>query len=290
MDLDELEQRVRRHVEVLAGAPRPPGSPAHSRAALYIRSHFQHAGFAGVDEVLEEEGIVCRNLETRTLPDHSSLPLVIVGAHYDTVPGSPGADDNASAVAALLELASFLHPYLQQAPDQLRARLQLIAYDLDEYGLVGSWWHARELKRRGEALRGMVSLEMLGYADRRPHSQQLPPILQGRYPDTADFIGVVGNQDSLALVETVTAAMQTVAGLPVQSLAVPGDGRLISETRLSDHSSFWDQGYPALMITDTSFFRNPHYHQASDTPDTLDYPFLARVTAGVCRAVLQLLR
>ena len=135
----------------------------------------------------------------------------------------------------------------------------------------------------------MISLEMLGYTDNRPGSQQLPAHLRGLYPDVGNFIGVVGNQASATLLAAVAEALRTVPGLPVEHLAVPGTGTMVPETRLSDHSSFWDCGFPALMVTDTSFLRNPHYHKATDTAATLDYPFLARVTLGVCEAVRGLL-
>jgi hypothetical protein len=110
------------------------------------------------------------------------------------------------------------------------------------------------------------------------------------YPDVGNFIGVCGNEASRALVQAVAQGMKGVQGLPVESIAVPGKGEVLPEIRLSDHSSFWDRDYPALMITDTSFLRNPHYHQPSDTPETLDYPFLGKVTAGVCEAVRQILQ
>ena len=132
----------------------------------------------------------------------------------------------------------------------------------------------------------MISLEMLGFT--APH-QPLPPHLVGKYPSVGNFIGVCGNEASQGLLRVVTEAMKTVEGLPVEFIAVPGNGEVLPPIRLSDHSSFWDRGYQALMITDTAFFRNPHYHRTSDTPQTLDYPFLARVTAGVCQAVWQLL-
>jgi Zn-dependent M28 family amino/carboxypeptidase len=284
-DTDELAQRLRRHVEALAATPREPGSAAHARARQYIRSHLEGAGFAVRELASRCAGFECISLLTE--PVATELPLVIIGAHYDTVPGSPGADDNASAVAALLELARWIGPRLGGA--RLAARLQLAAYDLEEYGLLGSDAHCREVQRAGRPLRGMVSLEMLGYTDTRPGSQRLPPHLAGLYPDVANFIGVVGNESSRDLLATFAAQLQTVPGLPVEQFAVPGDGSVLPETRLSDHSNFWDRGYPALMLTDTSFLRNPHYHQASDTPGTLDYPFLARVSAGVCRASWQLL-
>jgi hypothetical protein len=298
---DDLAERLRRHVETLAATPREPGSAAHRRAREYIRGHLEGAGFVVREQALRRAGLECINLLTE--PPHrrdepggsptggspaGELPLVIVGAHYDTVPGSPGADDNASAVAALLELARWIGPRLQGV--RLAARLQLAAYDLEEYGLLGSDAHCQEVRRAGLPLRGMVSLEMLGYIDRRPGSQRLPAHLAGLYPDVADFIGVVGNEDSRALLAAFVTQMKAVPDLPVEHIAVPGDGSVLPETRLSDHSSFWDAGYPALMLTDTSFLRNPHYHQRSDTPATLDYPFLARVTAGVCRASWHLLQ
>src|SRR5262249_3466014 len=131
---------------------------------------------------------------------------------------------------------------------------------------------------------------MLGYADHRPGSQGLPPHLAPFYPNVGNFIGVCGNTASEALLRVFVEGMKTVAGLPVEVIAVPGNGEALREVRLSDHSSFWDFGFPALMITDTSFFRNPHYHRPSDTPETLDYSFLAKVTAGVRAAVERLLR
>jgi len=131
---------------------------------------------------------------------------------------------------------------------------------------------------------------MLGYTDPRPGGQRLPPQLAGLYPDVGDFIGVIANQASRALVGPVSQELRKIEGLPVQELVVPGDGSALPDSRRSDHASFWDQGRPALMLTDTSFLRNPHYHQPTDTPETLDYPFLARVTAGVCLVVEDLLR
>jgi aminopeptidase YwaD len=290
IDLDDLARRLRGHVETLAATTRIPESPEHARTAAYIAAHLAGAGFITTEmaDSGATPGGTCRNLVTQPWPADERLPLVILGAHYDSVSRSPGADDNASGVAALLEIARLLRPHLDAAGSP-QARLQLVAYDLEEYGLIGSALHCEVLQRGGVAVRGMVSLEMLGYTDARPGSQVLPPPLVGLYPDVANFIGVVGNETSRDLLEVFVEALQEVADLPVESMAVPGDGRQLPETRLSDHSSFWDHGYPALMITDTSFFRNPHYHQASDTPDTLDYPFLARVTAGVCEAARRLL-
>ncbi len=284
-DLAEQESRLRQHVETLARSPRVPGTRGHQKAAEYIQGHLIRSGWGVETARFSAAGLDGVNLLTRPWPESDDLPLLIVGAHYDSIPGSAGADDNASAVAALLELARVR---LLDVSHTWKVRLQLVAYDLEESGLVGSFVHCRDLHRAGVDVHGMISLEMLGYTDPRPGSQHLPPHLAGLYPDVGNFIGVVGNEASRGLLQTVTQAMRCVEGLPVEFMAVPGDGRILPETRLSDHSSFWDRGYPALMITDTSFFRNPHYHRASDQPETLDYPFLARVTAGVARAVIDL--
>jgi aminopeptidase YwaD len=282
----DLEPRLRNHVATLASIPRPPKSQAHLLARSYVQKHLTAAGFQCDEQSFTSEGEACFNILTRPLPDRPDLPLVIVGAHYDSIPTSRSADDNASAVAALLELAAWIRPQLTQAETWATARLQLAAYDLEEYGMIGSIGHA---ERIDAPVRCMISLEMLGYTDKRPGSQQLPPHLAGIYPSVGDFIGVVGNEASRQWLQLVTDATKTVPGLKVESMAVPGNGESLPPVRLSDHSSFWDKGFQALMITDTSFFRNPHYHQPSDTPDTLDYPFMGMVTRGVGAAVMRLL-
>src|SRR5262249_50290865 len=153
-------------------------------------------------------------------------------------------------VAALLELAASLGP----RPDVSgwTARLQLAAYDQEENGLIGSGHHSG---RGTGPVRAMLALGVLGFTDRRPGGQRLPPLLRGIYPDVGDFIGVVGNGASARVTEQVVEALRGVDGLRVESLIVPGDGSVVPDTRRSDHASFWDRGMPALMITDTSFFR-----------------------------------
>jgi Zn-dependent M28 family amino/carboxypeptidase len=282
-DLQEPGRRLRLHVETLAAVPRPPGSEAHRSARAYIRDRLAAAGFVVRDDPFDGSPAPGVNLLTDPIGPPGS-PLVVVGAHYDSLPETPGADDNASAVAALLELATSLRP--QPTPTGWTARLQLAAYDQEEYGLLGSNHHSGRL---AGPVRGMLSLEMLGFTDPRPGGQRLPKALEGLYPDVGDFIGVVGNTASARLTQQVAQALDRVAGLPVQSLVVPGDGSALPDSRRSDHASFWDRGLAAVMVTDTSFLRNPHYHRASDTPDTLDYLFLARVAEGVRRAVEALL-
>jgi Zn-dependent M28 family amino/carboxypeptidase len=278
-----LRSAVEQHLRELARQPRTPKSESHTRARSYIRSSLEQFGFTVDERRFDGPGFAGFNILTKPMPASEDLPLLIVGAHYDSVTGSPGADDNASGVAALLALAAGIGSWPNAANRQ--CRVQLAAYDLEEYGILGSWVHAQELTKAGERVRGMISLEMLGYADTRAGSQRLPPHLTGIYPDTGDFIGLCGNEASRDFVQIVESGMRSIPALPVQSLLVPGKGEAITEVRLSDHSSFWDVGYPALMITDTSFFRNPHYHQATDAVDTLDLAFFEKVTRGVCAAV-----
>jgi hypothetical protein len=283
-----LSALLTQHLTELTRAPRTPDSPIHSQARRYIKACLQAAGFQVEEERFDGPSIDGINLLTRPIPERDDLPLFIVGAHYDSVTDSPGADDNASGVAALLALADDIQA--QRSEQRLwKCRLQLAAYDLEEYGILGSLVHSRELREAGAALAGMIALEMLAFTDRRPGGQRLPPHLVGLYPDVGDFIGVCGNEDSRGLVQLVESGMRSVEGLGVQSLVVPGTGEALGVVRLSDHSSFWDAGYPALMITDTSFFRNPHYHQPTDTVETLDLSFLASVTRGLCEAVRQCL-
>ncbi len=279
------ESRLRNHVARLAAKPRPPGSEAHRAAAEYVEQSLRAAGLEVRRDPFGYAGYVGTNLIAEP-PDRGQRerPLFVLGSHYDSIPGSPGADDNATAVAALIEIAACLAA-VAVGKESSTSDVWLVAFDLEESGLLGSTHLAEALKRSGREVIGMVSLEMLGYADRRPGSQKMPAQLRGMYPDTGDFIGLVGNQRSAAFLERFVRRMNCVAGLRVESLAVPGDGELLPESRLSDHSPFWDLGYPALMVTDTSFFRNPHYHQPSDTIETIDFAFLAKVTEAVLHGV-----
>jgi Zn-dependent M28 family amino/carboxypeptidase len=203
---------------------------------------------------------------------------VLIAAHYDTKPATPGADDNASAVAAMLEVSRIL------AGQRYGRTLLFVGFTLVEYGYGGSRRFVREAKRTGQSIVGVLDLEMVGFT---APTQRLPPGIRAR--TTGDFIGVVGNRKSRRLVETfVAAARQAASDLPVETLIVAWNGRLLPIVRLSDHAPFWDAGYPAVMITDTAFLRNPHYHQPSDTLETLDLPFLARVTRATAATAARL--
>jgi Zn-dependent M28 family amino/carboxypeptidase len=200
---------------------------------------------------------------------------VIIGAHYDAVPGTPGADDNASGVAVLLELARLFAAQPPAVP------LWFVAFDMEEYGMLGSQAYAADLKAAGQSVRLMLSLEMLGYCDRAPHSQQYPsPVLEKLYPNTGDFIALVGNLSTIPAMRKLSKHIKQ-SGAACEGLPVPNGGAAIPATRLSDHSPFWDCGYPAIMVTDTAMMRNPHYHEPSDRIDTLDLDFMTQICQGL---------
>jgi Zn-dependent M28 family amino/carboxypeptidase len=228
--------------------------------------NFSRSGEAGVNLILKLPGRQPR------------LKPLLVGAHYDGPLHSPGADDNASGVAALLELA---RRWAQQPP---RRPVWLVAFDQEEWGMVGSEALAEELKASGQALKLMVSLEMLAFTSAEqsyPH-----PAMRTVYGDRGDFIALVANTASGLMLPGLASAMGHHVSTKV--LPVPNRGTDIPDVRLSDHSSFWDHGYNALMVTDTSYMRNPHYHQMSDTMDTLDLPFFSKVVDGLDAALSRL--
>jgi len=276
--------RIQAHIETLCISPRPAMSAELETVRQYVEQHFNEAGWtcerhgfqATTDDGITLDGInVVARYEQQW---EDGRPVFVLGAHIDSRPNTPGADDNASAVAGMLEIARLL-PGLVSKQD-LKINLELVAFDLEENGMLGGAWHAAVARKNKRNLTGMVSLEMLGYCDHAPNTQQLPRQLAGMYPDTGNFIAIIGNQNSSELIKAYQTGMKQVDGLPVEVLQVPDNGNLLQASRLSDHSPFWDEGFAALMITDTSFMRNPHYHEPSDTPDTLDMEFLHQVCEG----------
>ena len=225
--------------------------------------HFGEGADAGVNLILRLPG------------QRPELAPVLVAAHYDGPLGSPGADDNASGVAALLELA---RRWAQTPP---KRPVWLVAFDQEEWGMVGSTALARELKANGQRLHLMLSLEMLGYTA----EEQYYPVAAMRrlYGSRGDFIALVANTGAAALLPGLSRGMG--AHVKTKVLPVPFKGRQLPDVRLSDHSPFWDEGYNAVMVTDTSFMRNPHYHRPSDTIETLDLAFLQAVINGLDAAI-----
>jgi Zn-dependent M28 family amino/carboxypeptidase len=280
-----LEERLRAHVRHLAatiGERNLSRLDALRAAADYIRSEWSAQGYQVIPQRYEVDGTAVENLEVVQHAATAANATCVVGAHYDTVRGSPGADDNASGVAVLLELSRSL------AARPLDKPLRFVAFVNEEqpyYGtsLMGSEVYARALRARGEDVEFMVSLEMLGFYATRAGSQAYPPGLKFFYPDRGDFIACVSDLRSWGALRRFVAALRAASDFPAESLAA---FRSVPGLAWSDHAAFWNSGYPALMVTDTAFYRNPHYHKASDTPETLDYTRLARLTEALSRAFI----
>ncbi len=248
----------------------------YRRVAGFLKQTLEGFGYVVKEDPFSFEGETFANLITQKDGARGDF---IVGAHFDAVEGSPGADDNASGVAALLELARELrdHPAVE--------RIRFVGFTLEEWGMVGSAHYVETLKASRAPLTGMISLEMLGFTHPR---QSYPLGLSPFYPREGNFIGVGANGRSRRLLRSFVKGMRAVPDLKVESITLPGNGGLVPAVRLSDHSPFWDAGYPALIVTDTSFYRNPHYHLPTDTIETLDLEFLTRVTQGVLEGILEI--
>lgn len=282
----ELHRALRRHLRALTVeiGPRAPFlGDSLDRAERYVATHLEQAGLIVERRPYSFRFREVANLVARPRACDPQAPFWLVGAHYDTVPTTPGADDNASAVAVLLELAR------RFAASALP--LRFVAFTMEEPPAhltsdQGSRVFVRELARRGESVRGALILEMVGYTCERQH---YPLLLRwAGYPLRGDFIGVVGDLRSRALVRRLVTTIRRAARPPVESLIVPLRGWLLPATRLSDHAAFWDAGIPAVMITDTAFFRNPHYHLPSDTMETLDFAFMMDLVEALTVAITDL--
>jgi Zn-dependent M28 family amino/carboxypeptidase len=287
-DLQRLTERLRSHVDVLAGliGPRHLGKPeALEAAAGYIERQFAEIGDAVVRQPYPVGNQTAANLVVERLGTHRPAEIVVVGAHYDTIPITPGADDNASAVAMLIEVARML------LGRRARRTLRFVSFPCEEMPhfhseTMGSQQYARRCRANHERIVGMICLEMVGYYSAEAGSQEIPPSIPRRlrwiFPSRGDFLAAVANPRSLALLWKFRwGYRRSSSDLRLFAIALP---ERIHEIRRSDNSSFWDQGYSALMITDTSFLRNANYHQSTDIPNTLDYPRLAQATIGVAGA------
>ncbi|MEL7493289.1 MAG: M28 family peptidase [Cyanobacteria bacterium J06554_11] len=285
--LATIAQTLETHVRSLGG-PRDPylGAGSHQLAQQYISATFSELG-----ELTPQRFLVKTREHTNwqlTLPGKDpKLAPIVVGAHFDTVPGSPGADDNASGVAAMLTLAELLFDRAQHQQGPKRT-IYFVAFDLEEYGLVGSTTWAKRWREQAKPLHLMLSLEMLGYFSKAARSQQYPLDLLSRfYPDTGNFIALIGNIATLFKMRALKRQLIAV-GAPCQWLPVINQGRQIPPTRYSDHAPFWDEGYSAIMVTDTANLRNPHYHTATDRPETLNFDMMAKITYGLALTLCEL--
>lgn len=279
-----IHDNLKRHVTELAGrvGERNVWRPeAMAAAAGYIRETLEDTGYAVNSQSFTSRGLTVNNLEAVQPGQGAVDEIIVVGAHYDSVVGSPGADDNASGVAALLELARML------AGTALPRTVRFVAFANEEapffYGdEMGSKLYAVRAQAQGERIEAMLSLETMGYFTDQPGSQRYPFPFSYLYPDTGNFIGFVGDLSSRPLVRQAVGAFRASTAFPSEGVAAPGG---MEGIHWSDHWSFWQAGYPAIMVTDTAPFRYPHYHEATDTPEQLDYTGLARVTGGLAEVV-----
>lgn len=280
--------RIKRHLQSLAGERHPERSPrALKKAAHYLATQFAKSGWNVSHHPFHALGETYRNVVAVKPPSGFTggiyPPPLVIGAHYDTVPDSPGADDNASGLAVLLETAARLQRVLLSRP------VWLVGFCLEEQDRLGSRALAARLKAEGQALVGVIILECVGFSSNRPASQQAPSGVPQAVPTVGDFLAIVGNESARSLVQAVERSAATRApALKTQALVVPGCGEALPHTRRSDHASFWDVDYPAAMLTDTANFRNPHYHRATDTIETLDVRFLLKVIDTVTAVTVEL--
>jgi Zn-dependent M28 family amino/carboxypeptidase len=280
IDIDR--ERLGRTLQMIVGERTPLGDEQRLGAvAALVERELRSYGLHVESDFFSYRDRTFRNIVARHGAEENT-PLIIVGAHLDSVPGTPGADDNASGLGVLLETARIV------SQSRISSQVLFCAFNLEELNMIGSTAFAKKLKAAGVNIELMISLEMVGYTDPRPGSQKLPAGLSAFYPDRGDFIGVIGNWRSHAQLRKFSRLMREAPELKVETLSVPARGMLIPAVRLSDHAPFWDLGYPALMITDTAFYRNPHYHRPTDTLDTLDLPFMVKVCEGVARGVIGL--
>ncbi|GAA4467459.1 M28 family metallopeptidase [Novipirellula rosea] len=292
IDREPIEANLRLHVDRLAGliGPRTLQKPKTIQATIgYIQTQWQEMGYTVDRESYDAEGDEATNLIVEQPGTKRADEIVLLGAHYDTVFCTPGADDNASAVAVMLEVSRLLREYRGRRT----ARYVAFACEEPPYFMIamGSQHHARQSRNRGDKIVGMLCLEMVGYYSLTPGSQSIPPgipkWMHRFFPKRGNFLAAVGNMPSWKLCWQFRRGFKRgTRRMPLFSICLP---EKIQEIRLSDNSSFWDKDYPALMLTDTSFLRNPNYHQATDTPETLDYPRMTEVTLGVAAAMRKLL-
>lgn len=254
------------------------------RSADYISNQFTSMGYTPEISSYGDKAYKLINvtLEGQNNPEE----ILVIGAHYDSArSGTPGADDNASGVAVLLEIANALREV------ELKRSVRFVSFPNEERPyfnteMMGSWITARRSADAGENIIGMYSLEMLGYYSDEVGSQQYPPVIRNFYPDTGNFVAFVGNMASRSFLHQSIAAFREQALFPSEGMAAPQ--ALVGDIRRSDNSAYWDNGFVALMVTDTSNFRTPHYHGPTDTPETLDYDSMARLTQGLTGMVISL--
>jgi hypothetical protein len=282
-----LASELRAHVESLAvgiGERSVRRAEGLHAAADRIEGAFAAAGLSSRRQTFVVDGVDCDNVEAEIGGREPGRDVVIVGAHYDSVAFTTGADDNASGTSAMLALARAF------AGEKPRATLRFVAFANEEppyfqTAEMGSLAYARRCKERGERVVAMLSLETIGFYADTAGTQKYPPLVSLAYPSAGNFIGFVGDRASADLVRRVVRSFRRTTKFPSEGAALPAG---VPGVGWSDQWSFWQMGYPAIMVTDTAPFRYPHYHTTADTPDKLDYERMARVVGGLERVVRDL--
>jgi hypothetical protein len=283
----DLEGRLRFHVQALAGeiGERNVFRPDRLKvAAEHLEATLRELGHSVEAQTFESRGIPVRNLEVVQAGGSLADEIVVVGAHYDSVLGCPGANDNGSGVAAVLELTRLL------ASRELPRTVRFVLFVNEEppffqTGDMGSLHYARRCRERGEDIVAMLTLETMGYFSDEDGTQHYPFPFGLFYPSRGNFIAFVGNLSSQRLVRRAVGSFRRHASIPSEGAAVPGG---LTGVGWSDHWSFWQQGYPGVMVTDTAPFRYAEYHTVADTPDRVRYGHLARVVAGLEGVIVDL--
>lgn len=285
MDKGEIRQRLQEHLRYLSVelGERCIFRPQNLKAAEdYVARIFAELGHP-----VRRQAFICQRVEVANVIAGNPDPrgYYLLGAHFDTVAGTPGADDNASGVAVLLEVARLA---LRAPPSKPWAFVGFTTEEPPVYftPYMGSRVYAKAARKNRENLLGMLCLESVGYFRHEANSQHIPlPLRFLGYSTTGNYLGIVGNWNSRPLLQALERALKAGCRLPVATLSAPLVGSLVPETRLSDHANFWDEGYQAVMLTDTAFLRNPNYHTDLDTMDTLDLDALTELTLGLAHFV-----
>jgi Zn-dependent M28 family amino/carboxypeptidase len=281
----EIQGNLRAAVEFLSKVIGPRSylqRESLDRASEYIRNTLERYGYKVSLQKYDANGMTYHNIHTELKGGHVPDKVLVAGAHYDTVSSTPGADDNASGIAVMLEIARLLS--LRGSYTTVR----FVAFPLEEppffrSRFMGSYVYAESLKRKGEDVVGMICLESVGYFSDEPGSQFYPvAFFRWMYPDKGNFIALVSNMNSKNFLNSIKQGFKKGTRLPVESIATLS---IIPGIDFSDHRSFWEFGINAIMVTDTAFYRNPNYHTAGDTHDTLDYTRMVEVVKGLVAAI-----
>ena len=276
-----LVNSIKKHINRLAvdiGSRPITNEQSIKKTENYITGYFKNIGLQVHQQQYKYGNYDIANIIACSQKNLLSSKYYVIGAHYDSVPETYGADDNASGIAVLLELARYT------IQEEISLPVCFVAFTAEEPPTFstrhqGSKIFVKSVKEKKDEVLGAIILEMVGYTS---NEQAYPTVLKWMgYPSKGNFIGIVGNRKSKKFGQSIFQSFKKNEQLPVETLFVPFNGRILPDTRLSDHSSFWDAGLPAVMITDTAFFRNPNYHTPQDTFDTLDYFFMAKLVKSL---------